>query len=72
MSDISKCENLECPLKENCYRYTAPVGYWQSYADFKFEVLPDGKVTCDSFWDNLAGFLSTKEYENGKIQRNKR
>ena len=52
MPDISMCANKECPLKEQCYRWTAKASDWQSYADFKFEVLPDGKIECDSFWDN--------------------
>lgn len=31
MADITKCSGEGCPFKENCYRYTAPEGYWQSY-----------------------------------------
>jgi hypothetical protein len=32
MSDITKCNPKNCPLKETCYRFTAPVDdMWQSY-----------------------------------------
>ena len=32
MSDITKCEGTDCPLKETCYRYTASADdMWQSY-----------------------------------------
>lgn len=49
MSDISKCNNRNCPLKEKCYRFTAPANpYRQSYADFTY----DEKEGCEYFWDN--------------------
>lgn len=47
MSDITKCVNNECPLKENCYRYKAVPDTIQSYADFQFN--DDG--SCDYFYD---------------------
>lgn len=32
MSDITKCPGKDCTLKEDCYRFTAPVNeYRQSY-----------------------------------------
>ena len=35
MSDITMCTGKECPLKETCYRYTAPKNeYRQSYFQF--------------------------------------
>lgn len=35
MADITKCEGTECPLKEKCYRFTAPTSdFRQSYYDF--------------------------------------
>lgn len=47
MPDISKCANIDCPLKESCYRYKAKVTtIWQSYT--LFEPNKDGK-TCNHF-----------------------
>ena len=37
MVDITKCDgvrkslNYPCPLRDNCYRFTAPAGQFQSY-----------------------------------------
>ena len=51
MSDISKCENYECPLKEHCYRWTAPANkFRQTYADFKFTITDDGRIDCEYYW----------------------
>lgn len=50
MSNISKCENKECPSKEKCYRFTAtPNKHRQSYGRFMYE---EGKDKCEYFWDN--------------------
>lgn len=64
MPDISKCENLECPLKEKCYRYTSePKEHWQAYTNFKYN--EDAK-SCDFFWDNkYLGGYEVKELKNG-------
>ena len=46
MPDISMCKNTTCPLRKECYRFTAiPTPYRQSYAFFKPENVK-GKVTC--------------------------
>ena len=48
MTDISKCENKECPSRLKCYRYTAPANkYRQSYMEYK---VPKNRKKCDSFW----------------------
>ena len=64
MPDISKCENLECPLKEKCYRYTSePKEHWQAYADFKYSKITE---SCDFFWSNEGyGGYEVKELKNG-------
>lgn len=47
MSDITKCKGTDCPVKENCYRYTAKANeLWQSY--FVEPPIKDGK--CEMFW----------------------
>ena len=48
MADITKCVGTDCPLKESCYRYLAPVTEWrQSW--FCECPLKDGK--CDMYWE---------------------
>lgn len=49
MSDISKCSGEGCPLKEECYRFTAPANeFWQSY----FTTVPydKEKKECEYLW----------------------
>ena len=51
MADICKClgqiGELNCPYKENCYRYTAKADeYGQSY----FMELPLKNNKCDHYW----------------------
>lgn len=44
MPDISLCLNKDCPIKEQCYRFTAiPSNYHQSYTLFEYD---NG---CDNF-----------------------
>lgn len=39
MPDISMCQNHNCKMKEDCYRYkVAPNDYWQSYTNFMYEI----------------------------------
>jgi len=46
MADISKCLGHDCPLKETCYRHTAPSNtHWQAYGDFTFK-----EGTCPDYW----------------------
>jgi hypothetical protein len=46
MTDISKCNNTDCPSHKECWRYLAPSNsYGQSYAHFD----PDGEDKCDYF-----------------------
>jgi len=50
MSDITKCPGKDCTLKEDCYRFTAPVNeYRQSY----FTETPKQKNgVCEEYWNN--------------------
>lgn len=49
MSDITMCDGGRCPVKEQCYRYTAkPTPKWQSYfyeIPYNFE-----KKECENLW----------------------
>ena len=47
MADITMCSGEKCPLKENCYRYTAkPNEFRQAY----FMEPPVIGETCEYFW----------------------
>jgi len=47
MTDITKCTGDGCELKETCYRFTAPMGTYQSM--FVDVPLKDGE--CDYYWN---------------------
>jgi len=50
MADITKCTNKNCTLKNECYRFTAPVNeYRQSYFTTNPKQI-DGE--CKEFWSN--------------------
>jgi hypothetical protein len=49
MSDIAKCLDSLCPSKEYCYRFTSPVGIFQTYGGFSRESDEDN---CSMFWPN--------------------
>ena len=55
MADISKCSDSLCPSKDYCYRFTAPAGMYQSYAEFNRDA---DECNCNDFWPN--GKWSTK------------
>lgn len=59
MSDISKCPGTNCPVKENCYRFTAPNSFHQSY--FTDPPIKDGE--CDYYWP-----LKTQNNDRNNIQ----
>ena len=44
----TKCSNVDCPLKGNCYRHVAPVQFQQEYKYFEL----DEKGVCEHFWKN--------------------
>ncbi len=53
MPDITMCVGTGCPLREECYRYTAePNPYRQSFADFTGWV--DEFAECNHFTPNEA------------------
>lgn len=50
MSDIAKCKGEGCPMKESCYRFTAPENeLCQSY--FVTPPIEDGK--CKLYWGDV-------------------
>ena len=56
MTDITKCTGEGCPLKETCYRFTAPAEMYQSF--FMDSPIKDGK--CEYYWSRNAT-SNTKE-----------
>jgi hypothetical protein len=54
MADIAKCSGEGCPLKDMCYRFTAPANeYRQSY--FSTPPIKDNK--CEMFWGESSEYL---------------
>lgn len=51
MADITMCLNSACPVKEKCYRFTAPQSHYQTVANFEFKY-DNRVVSCDYFWLN--------------------
>ncbi|MEN9487999.1 MAG: hypothetical protein RL494_264 [Bacteroidota bacterium] len=65
MSDITMCSGRDCPLKEKCYRYTAPKSkYMQSY----FTIPPIKGDECDMYWGEKSQsvFNLLKDITDGK------
>jgi len=49
--DITMCSGKNCPLKDLCYRFTAPKSeFMQSF--FLEPPIKDGK--CDMYWGDLS------------------
>ena len=48
MADITKCKGLGCPVKEDCYRYTAKADKYQSY--FTDSPYDKENKKCDYYW----------------------
>lgn len=70
MADIAMCTDKTCPMKYECYRFTAP---WNP---FRQSVLADspreeGKFYCSEFWDNTGRTLDVKFREYEKIEDGK-
>ena len=49
MPDISMCSGKDCPMKQNCYRFTAKASDYQSFF-MNPPIKEDG--TCDRYWLN--------------------
>lgn len=49
--DLTKCVGGNCPLKNNCKRYLATAGEYQSYfVELPFQKVDD-KVTCTFYYE---------------------
>lgn len=52
MADITKCQGIGCPSKEECYRFKAEENsFRQSYfVNAPYELKESGDVICKYFW----------------------
>ena len=69
MSDITMCPGTDCPVKEKCYRFTAPKSeFMQSYFFEAPGKTEDDKFTCDMYWgeNNELIWNQLKDIVNGK------
>ena len=48
-NDITKCDGVNCPSRDKCYRYTVKPDKLQSYSGFWMELNP-GDLKCEYFW----------------------
>ena len=49
--DITKCSGQNCPVKEKCYRFTAPASQYQSYFVIPpIKTTEEGKLDCEHYW----------------------
>jgi len=56
MPDITMCSGIDCPYKDNCYRFTAKPSEYQSY----FANPPIKVDKCDHYWgDNAESIWSS-------------
>lgn len=51
MADITMCEGLMCPRKEQCYRYTAPKNEHRQAYFFQMPLEKD--TSCTRYIDNF-------------------
>lgn len=56
MPDITMCSGVDCPYKEQCYRFTAKPSEYQSY----FLNPPINGDKCDHYWGENAEFIWNK------------
>lgn len=61
MSDITKCEGTNCPLKETCYRFTAPMSEYRQSMFVETPLKLDG--TCDEYWEDKYEYKTKLEDE---------
>lgn len=54
MADISMCKGDGCPIKDQCYRHTAPVSLYRQ--PWFSEPLDHERESCDYYMMNENGF----------------
>lgn len=58
MSDITKCDNAECPIRDQCYRFEAAPAKCQFYSQWTPYQGQNGSWHCDGWvpaWERSDG-----------------
>jgi hypothetical protein len=64
VADITKCYGQDCPIKETCYRFTAPVNeHLQGWANFDSIYLESDGAECNNYYPikPISTISTTKE-----------
>jgi len=59
MTDITKCNDEDCPQKKKCYRWWSKEGVWQSY----FMESPRKGDECSHYWELTDTNVGSKKKE---------
>ena len=68
-ADITMCSGQDCPIKEKCYRFTAPKNMIrQSYFAQSPGKTEDGEFICEMYWGKNSQSIwdKLKDITNGK------
>lgn len=68
MADITKCRGDGCPVKIECYRYTAKASEYQAY----FVYPPIKNEKCDYFWGEAQRSVYSQLKEIVKPKKKKK
>lgn len=69
MADITKCKGIDCPVADDCYRFKAKDGHYQSYfSELNVGEVVDGKFKCNMYWGEKAEQIwnQLKDITDGK------
>lgn len=64
MPDITMCNGHNCPIRVNCYRYTAIPSDRQSYFLETPIRIENGKLKCDHYWGDNDPFEQLNQFAN--------
>lgn len=65
MPDITKCTGVNCPFRDECYRYTSRDASKQSYLGIIYN-----EGSCTYFWpveEETPGWLQRSWYKYGRL-----
>lgn len=66
MSDITKCTNEQCLIKDGCKRWlTQAHEVWQSYCRFE----PKSLIECDYYWPDNSLTITIASSDQGGSEK---